>query len=60
MTKQSLDEADAYNQEASEVIRTLKEFVTKNFGGRCEDFEARCTTCWLWKQIDEIEGMVTF
>ena len=52
--------ADAYDRKADKIIADLDEFITENFGARCDTFDEDCPTCELWRSRDRIREIVVF
>ena len=42
------------------IIRDLKQFITKNYGKRCPDYNPFCGTCIMWDAYDTIKEGAEF
>lgn len=54
------DEFNLYDQEAADFLAHFKTFATEQFGTRCEEYEAGCACCEVWKLYDATVKAVDF
>jgi hypothetical protein len=47
-----------YEREGEKFLTHFVGFATEQFGERCEDFDADCACCKIWKLYDETAKVV--
>lgn len=55
-----VDPADQYDHDAAEFMAHFARFVTEGFGVRCEEFDAGCATCRMWRLYDQAHDIAVF
>jgi hypothetical protein len=44
-----------YLRDRWDILDRMRNFIVEYYGQRCQDFDADCLTCKLWKLRDEFE-----
>jgi hypothetical protein len=48
----------SYNAESAYLLQHLDEYITRNFGKRCSEYEAGCAICEIWAKRDDLAEFI--
>jgi len=55
----AMADSDArYAAESSELVTNFDNYIRRNFGERCEEFEPCCPICEMWKKRDDLKKFI--
>jgi len=47
-----------YAKETINIVFKLDKFLTRNYGVRCDEFEAGCVVCEVWAKRDDLQKFI--
>lgn len=50
-----MNERELATESKAELVDAMREWITREYGKKCEDYAPECILCSMWRVLEEFE-----